>query len=316
LLGIGLGAIEVLLLIGGGGDEPLRSSIAFLILAVFHILYGIYHKQPWVGNFSTGFGSLGLIFLLGHYNQSDWLAPMTSLVLLYYIGGLVPELLQKPNNWSKMVKYSGLGLGILVALSAPAQGGPASYISVAIIATLFAIEAFRYSNVWLAIPADLLYLGAYFMILIDLEIDQPQYYSIGAAILGIVMHYLLVRSGSKLSAFIAGMLSQLALLSTSYIQMISTGESVYFFILFFQSLIVLAYGLVIRSRSLVITPIVFVILGVLTVMFSNLNPLFSLIIIGCSGFLLLLLGIAALFMRENLLETRDKLKERISDWQA
>jgi hypothetical protein len=241
---------------------------------------------------------------------------MTSLASIYYLGGLVPELFNKTNDWTKIVKNSGLGLGILIALSAPIQGGPASYISVAIIATFFAIEAFRFHNVWLALPADLLYLSAYFLVLINLKIDQPQYYSIGAAILGIVMHYLLVRSGSKVGAFIAGMLSQLTLLSTSYLQMISTNQSGYFFVLFFQSLAALGYGLVIRSRSLVITPIAFVILSVVTVMFSSLNPLFSLIIIGCSGFLLLLLGIAALFMREKLLETRDKLKERISDWQA
>ena len=103
------------------------------------------------------------------------------------------------------------------------------------------------------------------MILFELKVDQPQFYSVGAALLGMLMHYLLMRAGSNTGAFITGMVSQLVLLSTTYIQMVGNNSLGYFSALFFQSLVVLAYGLVIRSRSLVFTPIAFVVLGVFTV---------------------------------------------------
>ena len=112
----------------------------------------------------------------------------------------------------------------------------------AITATLFAAEAFALRNVWWALPANAFYLMSYFMILFELNVEEPQYYSIGAALLGMLMHFLLTRAGSKTGAFIAGMLSQLVLLGTTYIQMVSTNRLSFFFVLFVQSMIVLIYG--------------------------------------------------------------------------
>jgi hypothetical protein len=110
------------------------------------------------------------------------------------------------------------------------------------------------------------------------------------------------------------MVSQLVLLSTTYIQMVANNALGYFAALFFQSLVVLAYGLVIRSRSLVFTPIVFVVIGVFTVVFSLpiLRGVATVLMIGCTGFLFIILGIFAVLMRERIAEWRG----RLSDWKA
>ncbi len=203
-------------------------------------------------------------------------------------------------------------LGSLVAISAPFENmGAAKSIPVVIAAGLFTVEAFRKRNLWLGFPANALYLMAYFMILVNFEVDQPQFYSVGAAALGMLMHYLLVRAGSKTSAFITGMLSQLVLLSTTYVQMLSEEQLVYFAVLFFQALAVLIYGIVIRSRSMVITPIIFLVLGVLTVTFSLLEE-WSIFIIGCTGIFLILFAIGALLLRERFAS----LREQLDDWNA
>jgi len=183
-------------------------------------------------------------------------------------------------------------------------------IPAAITATLFAAEAFARRNIWWALPANALYLVSYFMILLELKVEEPQYYSIGAALLGMLMHYLLTRAGSKTGALIAGMLSQLVLLGTTYIQMVAANKLSFFFVLFIQSMIVLIYGLIQRSRSLVITPIVFAVLGVMTVIYSALKGLGPVILIGSTGVLLLMAGIVAVLLRERI----TRIGEQLSEW--
>lgn len=148
------------------------------------------------------------------------------------------------------------------------------------------------------------------MILFELNVDEPQYYSIGAALLGMLMHFLLTQAGSKTGAFLAGMLSQLVLLGTTYTQMVSTNRLSFFFVLFVQSMIVLIYGLIQRSRSLVIMPIVFAVLGVMTIVYSALKGLGPVILIGSTGVLLLMAGIIAVLLRERI----TRLGEQLSEW--
>jgi hypothetical protein len=135
---------------------------------------------------------------------------------------------------------------------------------------------------------------------------------VGAAALGLLQHYLLRRGGQKTAAFIMGVLSQLVLLGTSYIQMVQTGELKYFFLLLFQFLAMLAYGIVVHSRSLIIAPIAIVVLAVLTILYDALKNLSLVIIIGVIGLILLTLGILAVVMRERI----TSMAERFSDWDA
>jgi hypothetical protein len=152
------------------------------------------------------------------------------------------------------------------------------------------------------------------MVLIGLDVAEPQAYSIGVALLGFVMHYLLVRAGSRGQAFVIGLLSQLVLLGTTYIQMLAAEEFSFFFVLFLQSLAVLAYGVVIRSRSLILVPIAFSILGVVSVAFSVLAGVNTAILIGCTGLLMILLGVLALLYRERLITAGQRLGKNFGSW--
>jgi hypothetical protein len=143
-------------------------------------------------------------------------------------------------------------------------------------------------------------------------VNQPQFFSIGAAVLGMLMHYLLTRAGSKTGAFLTGMFSQLVLLGTTFIQLLSTQSLGFFTMIFFQALAVLAYGIVARSRSLVIAPVIFIVMSVIAVIFSTFRGIATAIMIGVTGIVLLLLGILAVLLRERI----TKMSERFSDWQA
>ena len=61
--------------------------------------------------------------------------------------------------------------------------------------------------------------------------DEPQFFSMGAALLGLIQHYLLVRAESKTGAFIMGMLSQFVLLGTTYIEMLNKSELIFAYFL-------------------------------------------------------------------------------------
>ncbi|KAA3648071.1 MAG: hypothetical protein DWQ07_03505 [Chloroflexi bacterium] len=293
----------------------LAAIVSMIVAALLYLVEVVIRKKVWPG-------FVGNILILGAYYQTLFELEVSGLLyftigmFVYYMAGFIPVLLSRSGKWANMMRGSGLALGVLLSLAAPLQGGPGAIISVAIAATAFAIEAFHSRNIWLGFPANLLYLGAYFLSLAELQITQPQFYSIGAALLGLIMHYLLVRSRSTGSAFITGTVSQLLLLSTTYIQMVSTEQFVYFFVLFLQSLVVLVYGVVVRSRSLVITPIVFVVLAVITVMFSALSDLGPLLLIGCTGILLMVFGILALALRGRISQATEKLRERLGGWRS
>jgi hypothetical protein len=83
-------------------------------------------------------------------------------------------------------------------------------------------------------------------------------------------------------------------------------------VLFFQSLVIIFYGLYMRSRSLVFAPIVIVVLATLTILYSALRNLSLVIIIGVSGIILLTLGILAVLMRERI----TSFVEKFNDWNA
>jgi hypothetical protein len=286
------------------------AAIYLAAYALFFALYAFVRREPILGYFVTGYLPLATIRLWDAMNLEKWIFPLILLAVIYYALGFALRRTEQAKGWDRMLLNSGLGLGVLTSMVAPIQGGLDASIPVAIAATLFAVEAFRQRNVWWALPANALYLMSYFMILWELNTDQLQYYSIGAALLGMLMHFLLTRAGSRTGAFIAGMLSQLVLLGTTYIQMVSANELGFFFVLFVQSLVILAYGLILRSRSLVITPIVFAILGVATVVYSALKGLSTVILVGCTGVVLLLLGIVAVVLRERI----TKFGEQLSDW--
>ena len=88
----------------------------------------------------------------------------------------------------------------------------------------------------------------------------------------------------------------------------------FFYLLFFQSLVVLVYGLYNCSRSFVGMPVAFSILTIVTVTFSLLRGLSTAILIGVTGLLLLGLATFALLLRERMQQAADRLGQRLSKW--
>ena len=308
-IGTGIAAVNGILLLSG---LPIEATICFGVYTVFFAAYSLLYNKPMIGYVSTVSLPLTVFFGLQTSSSDVWLFPIIAVSVIYYILGFGLRRANK-SQWDEVLLFSGLGLGTLTALLAPFQsGGVEKTIPIAIAATLFAVEAFALRNVWLAFPANGLYLISYFTLLNELNVDQPQYFSIGAALLGMFMHYLLTRTESKTGALIMGTVSQLVLLGTSYVQLVSTSEVGYFFVLFFQSLVIIFYGLYMRSRSLVFAPIGIVVLAILTILYSALHGLSLVIIIGVSGLILLTLGILAVLIRERI----TSFVERFNDWNA
>jgi hypothetical protein len=283
------------------------ATMGFAVYTLLALTVSLVYRQSKLFYAFTLTLPLFVTFLFRIFDVTKWIHPVIVLAVLYYAAGIILRAMKRAEGWDEALLYSGLGVGVIVSIAAPFIGGLDAALPVAIAATLWAVEAFAKRSAWLAFPANGLYLLSYFIILGELNVAEPQFYSIGAALLGLIQHYLLVRAESKAGAFIMGMLSQFVLLGTTYIQML--GELNYFFLLFLQSMAVLIYGIVIRSRSMTFFPIGFVVLGVFTSTFL-LSGVGVLLVIGCTGILLLGFGIAAVLLRERI----SKLGERMSDW--
>ena len=295
-----------------GESDVSTAAFGFAIYTLLFLIISLLYRQPTLFYAFTLTLPLFVTFLFRSFDITKWIHPVIVIAVIYYAAGFFLRLIKRAAGWDLSLLYSGLGLGVIVSLGAPALGGIDAALPVTVAATLFAVEAFAKKNAWLAFPANGFYLLAYFIILYELNVDEPQFFSMGAALLGLVQHYLLVRAGSKTGAFVMGMLSQFVLLGTTYIEMVDKNELIYFVVLFFQSLAVLVYGLVIRSRSLTFFPIGFVVLGVITVVYSALKGVATIFLIGCTGIILLMLGVFAVLLRERI----SKLSERMSDWKA
>ena len=320
----GVGALVILLNSFALLDQP-DFTIGAVCLGTYMLLFlaqALLYRLPFLGYLVSSYSALTIIAVLKIYGIDNWLLLVIILAAGYYIAGYTlrkhvsQEIENKPVlislNWSFVLWTSGLGIGLLTTAISPFREGLSSAIPSAVTATMVTAEAFKRRNVWLGFPANALYLMAYFILLIELNVDEPQFFSVATAALGILMHYLLIRTGSRAGAFFTGMASQLGLLGTTYIQFISSEKLSFFAILFFQALAVLVYGIVIRSRSLVITPIIFAVLSVMTVLYGLLEGILPVILIGCTGLILLMLGIFAVIMRERL----KQISERFNDWGA
>jgi hypothetical protein len=291
-----------------------KAAVGFGILAAYLYGLGAIRGTPKLGFAANGLLAFSLLFGLERYDVDDRVIPFVGLAAAFYLIGLLLRTGGRLGNWSKVLRYSGLALGAIVGILAPLEGGDSAVLGVAVVASMFALEAALQRRVELGYPAIFYYLIAYLMVLNALDVTEPQAYSIGVALLGFVMHYLLARAGNQRQAFVMGGLSQLVLLGTTYIQMLATEKFSFFFVLFLQSLVVLAYGVVVRSRSLILVPILFSILGVVSVAFSVLAGVNSAILIGCTGLLMIVLGVLALLYRDRLLTAGQRLGKNFGSW--
>lgn len=307
-------AAFVAFLPAGSLNELEKAAIGLGILAAYLYGLGAIRGTPKLGFAANGLLAFSLLFGLERYDVDERVIPFVGLAAAFFLIGLLLRTGEGLGNWSKALRYSGLALGAIVGILAPLEGGDSVVLGVAVVASMFALEAALQRRVELGYPAIFYYLIAYLMVLNALDVTEPQAYSIGVALLGFVMHYLLVRAGSRRQAFVMGGLSQLVLLGTTYIQMLATEKFSFFFVLFLQSLAVLAYGVVVRSRSLILVPILFSILGVVSVAFSVLAGVNTAILIGCTGLLMIVLGVLALLYRDRLLTAGQRLGKNFGSW--
>jgi hypothetical protein len=284
--------------------------IGFGIYALLFLTISLLYRQPNLLYAFTLTLPLFATFLFRAFDMTKWIHPVIAVAMAYYALGTFLRAMNRAKGWDQSLLYSGLGVGVIVSIGAPILGGLDASIPVAIAATLWAFEAFAKRNAWLAFPANGLYLLAYFIILFELNVDEPQFFSVGTALFGLIQHYLLTRARSKSGTFLMGMLSQFVLLGTTYIEMVNKNDLGYFFLLFAQSLVILVYGIISRSRSLTFFPIGFVTLGVVTVVYSALKDIGAIFVIGCTGIILLILGVIAVLLRERIA----KLGEKLSEW--
>ncbi|HEY84101.1 MAG TPA: hypothetical protein G4N96_03175 [Chloroflexi bacterium] len=284
-----------------------QASLFFVIWASYGLGYAALSRRPWIAYLATGSLMLSVVFAALALDLSNYLLPTTFLAVVYVVAGWgLSFITPKLANWTTVFRWSGLLYGTLWALTAPLQGGVSSVIAPALIAGCWTAEALRRKNVWLGFPTNGLYLLAYFMALITLNIDQPQFYSIGAAMLGFLMHYLLRKAEQPVAALLTGIVAQLILFSTTYIQTLLNEQFIYFLALFLQAVIVLAYGVVARLKSFIIIPILFAVLSVVTLAFSLFSGIPAMLLVGCVGTLLLTAGVAALALRERKQVTNDE----------
>lgn len=295
--------------------EP-GSALPLLLLAACLARMAWRHRQVWLGYLASASlaGALAYLLVELHVPFNLWCWYFTGLALVFTLAGWALESVAKQEKVGSVLVWSGLGTGSLVALSAYWMAGKAVVLAPALAGALFAVQALRKRNVWLGFPTGACFFIAYTIALRDLEITEPQYYSIGAAVLGLVMHFLLLRRGQALAAVLTGLAAQMILLSTTYIQLIQSEKILFFYLVFFQALILIVYGLVVRSRSFVIVPVVFVVVTVITVTFSLLKGLPTALLIGGTGLLLLSLGIVALLLRERVQQATERLGRHLSNW--
>jgi hypothetical protein len=316
MMGVTTMAIDLILSAASGMDPHPGSEPAWIFAAwgMFLTLHMWRDSRPWVGYAATSSLAITLSFALKFMNSKEWVLALALLAALFYLVGFI--LYRKVNTWryGRVYIWSALILAGLVSISAPIEYHPSAVAGVALAALLFTLEGLRRRSVWWGFPACVLYFMSYSLALSLLKINEPQYYSIGAALLGIIMHYLLLRTANTWAAFITGLLAQLILFGTSYIQMVQSLDLKFFLMLFFQSLVLLVYGLIVRSRTLVLVPIFFAILGVVTVTFTILKGLPTALMIGCTGLLLLALGITGLLLRERLVKWVENFKLRLENW--
>jgi cadmium resistance protein CadD (predicted permease) len=69
-----------------------------------------------------------------------------------------------------------------------------------------------------------------------------------------------------------------------------------------------------RSRSFFFLPILYLVMATIVVMTTVLSGVPTALIIGCTGLLLLSLGILALVTRDRLIKVSERVSERFNIW--
>ncbi len=297
-------------------EIPVEAAILSIYYAA---LFGIFAWRT--GYHLAFFGSTAglssaLYFLLLENDVGFFIWPYVTLAAIYYLVGigLAWRGWIKNSKLSEILRWSGLVISFLASMLILDNSDLYSAVAVIVAAVMFTYETWHRRNLWLGYPAALLYFTGYAALLAELDVNEPQFYSMFAATLGLTMHYLMLKVNNRTPALATGIAAQLILLTTTYVQMVSTDELRFFVFLFCQALVLLAYGVFLRSLSFVAGPVFFIVLGVITVTVSVLSGLPVALMIGFVGFVLLLLGTMGLWLRRRLVSTMGGLGSQLAGW--
>ena len=172
-----------------------------------------------------------------------------------------------------------------------------SVLALAVVATLTGASAWQWRDWALVLPTGMLYFWAYAWTLNLLEVRQPQFYTVPAALLGLLLHFLYRRGGHKLAATLIATLAQLVLFTTTYGQMLAHRSGWYFAMLFLQALVVLGYGVWTNEAALIWVPIGFAVLATASMVLMQFQGLGVLLLLCASGLALLFGGLYFLARR-------------------
>ena len=194
-------------------------------------------------------------------------------------------------------RWGALAIAWLTALLTLPYDDGWSALTLAVMATLTGVVAWQTRSMALVLPTAALYFWAYAWTLNLWDVRQPQWYTIPAAALGLLLHALYRRTGHQVTAFVMGALAQLVLFTTTYVQMVSHRSGWYFAMLFLQGLVVLGYGLWSNAPALIWPPIGFVVLATVTIVLIQFQGLGVLALLCGAGLALLAGGLFVLTRR-------------------
>ncbi|HEY57206.1 MAG TPA: hypothetical protein G4O04_01455 [Anaerolineae bacterium] len=244
----------------------------------------------------------GLAALEG-YRSPFWPLSLLGLPL----GGYLLAWNLAPRNIRRARWLEGVALLIasVVGLTFPwAQNGWA-VLALTGVAALWSLTAYRHRNPFAAFPAGLALWGAYAVSLFLFTVRQPQFYTMAAAGLVLVLYHLFHHARRGVIAFFLGLGAQLILFTTTYIQLVSQPEraGAYFTLLFLQALAVLGYGFWVRTRLFLWGPALAIALTVATMVLSRWGGVGVLLLICLTGTGLLTGGLLFLWKRNRPQET-------------
>ena len=182
VLGILLATIAIYSVLFQINAYPARAAVVLGGFAVCALAYALRWKILWLGYLFTSLLAGSVVALLIFYNLSDWLGLMVGLAVAYFAAGLA--LRRSSGGWSQTMRFSGLGLGALLALMAPFFSTLTwrGWYTAAVV-VLFVVETYLPNRRWFELPVYPIAILAVSQILEANRVQSWNYYGLAITLL-------------------------------------------------------------------------------------------------------------------------------------
>jgi hypothetical protein len=263
------------------------------------------------------FGALFYVLhMIGEDSLDSWPAFAAGLCAVF----LATAELFRGEPWMELfgvpLRFTGMSLMAIPMIGAVIIFEPLlAAVTFAIAGIAYAAEAALQKIVELAYLSVGSFVVVIAALLMYFEVTEPQAYTIpvGVAFLGVGWNERL--RGQTITYRVATLLGLVILMGSAFFQSLPQGEYIYAYLLGFESLVAVAWGIHTHSRG-------YVQLGVLALFMNavvQFGPAFlelpRWIQIGVTGSILLGIGLAALFKRDEILTARKKLADDWRQWE-